>query len=185
MDYLPVISRLFRDKVIVKPKKSAIGTYNIVLKEKDSSAKLKEVKIENIPPSSRAIKLDDSKPKNSLLKGEKGELNRCDYVLFVDYENKLYRYYIELKSKSPKGHKKQLKASACLMKYCDILAQVFHNDNSLGYKREERFILFKRGVVKRPTKIEPCRWGQNSSDNCYEIVLSSKIASISFSRLLR
>ncbi len=189
MEYLPIVSKLFSDKAIVEPEKGK-RTYKIVLEEENENASLKQVTIEEIPETCRAIKLDKSRPSGGFLKGKEGELKRCDFVLYINLGKELYRYYIELKSSRPKKQKKrevqkQLKASVSLMKYCEILADDFHQDESLRIdRRNERFVLYRKGNIKRATAFKPYDWKNNSYDEYYEIIVADEFATTNLAKLL-
>lgn len=181
MEYLPIVSKLFSEKAIVEPEEES-EAYKIVLEEENKDAVLKQVTIEEMPKTCRAIKLDKSRSSGEFLKGKEGELKRCDYVLYINHGKEIYRYYIELKSSRPKKKKKkevqkQLKASVSLMKYCEILANDFHGDESLKIDgRNERFVLYRKGNIKRATDFKPYDWKKNSYDEYYEIVVAEERA---------
>jgi len=170
---------------LVEPQKNNYGGYYIDMREPSENTKLKKVTISNVPSTSKAVKLDEFIPKNSLLSGKEGELSRCDYVLFVEENGDNYIYYIEMKSTKPGSKPKvQFKASQCLIKYCGLLAEVFIGNKSMNEVQNDRFVLFKRGhLSKRPTSAKPADWSSNSPDNYYERTFSAPISCIRYNEL--
>ncbi len=186
MDLISLIKNLFVlnliEEVILEG-----GSYKITMKEKNKNSKLSKVDIRGLPANSIALKLDKIDPNilKKFLLGKKGEVTRCDYVLFVQESNNNYMYFIELKSKYPKYQKveNQLKSSYCLIKYCSMLAENFHNTDVLN-NFEDRYIVIKRqNMNKRPTEIRNNNWSKNSPFNYATINLSTKDSYIPYQNI--
>jgi len=163
MDLISLIKNLFVLNLIEEAILEG-GSYKITMKETNENAKLRKVVISGLPANSIALKLDkiDSEALKCFLLGEKGEVTRCDYVLFIEENNSIY--FIELKSYRPKGPKieNQFKSSYCLLKYFCALAEKFHNSNMLN-QFTCRYLVFKiRNINKTKTEAERINWSGNS-----------------------
>lgn len=189
MDLISLIKALFVPRLI-KETTISNGQIEITMKETNEKAKTKKVIIKGLPEKSIALKLDEIEPKilKEFLLGEKGEVTRCDYVLFIQENNNNlesnnnFIYFIELKSKNSNNNKvrNQLKSSYCLIKYCSMLAENFHNNNILNNCKYRYLVIKRNNIDKRTTNIEPINWLKNSPSNFAIINLSTAYSSISY-----
>ena len=74
------------------------GTYYAKLREGSSESKLKRIDIYGVPKDSILIKLDEYDQPITLFKNDKGQRQRCDYVLFSLVDGKGFVLFIEIKS---------------------------------------------------------------------------------------
>lgn len=130
------------------------------LKETGVDAKLKQIDIYDIHQDSIVLKLDQVDQPSTLFKGEKGERQRCDYVLVTIYNNNPFVVFIEIKSKVAKNAEitRQFKGAECLMDYCNSALNRFHDQHNVMLACEKRFVVFyKPSIAKRRTRpVNPC-----------------------------
>lgn len=192
MDLISLIKALFVPRLI-KETTISNGQLEITMKETNEKAKTKKVIIKGLPEKSIALKLDEIDPnilKNFLL-GKKGEVARCDYVLFIQENNNniecnnKFIYFIELKSNNLKKQKvkNQLKSSYCLIKYCSMLAENFHNNNILNDFKDRYLVIKRQSINKRNTKPKGINWSINSSSDYATINLSPNELYISYNKI--
>ena len=120
------------------------GVHCAMLRERSSGAKLKKVNINGVPRESILIKLDKYDQPLSLFNDDKGQRQRCDYVLFSVLNGKGFVLFIELKSKKTKKSEfiRQFKGAECVMDYCHSTLTRFHNHDQLLNNFSKRFIVF-------------------------------------------
>lgn len=127
-----------------------------VLKESGADAKLKRVDIYDIPDGSLLLNLDKYEQPKSLFRDEKGQRQRCDYVLVTKVENRKLLLFIEMKSSKLKNTEiqKQFKGAECVIDYCNAALTRFHDQSDLLKKLEKRFVVFYKphSIPKRSTR---------------------------------
>ena len=125
------------------------------LRERSPGAKLKKVNIHGVPDGSIIIKLDGYDQPVTLFKNDKGQRQRCDYVLFTMVNGRGFALFIELKSAKVKKTEfiRQFKGAECVIDYCDSALKRFHNHDQLLNTFSKRFIVFyKPRVAKQRTR---------------------------------
>lgn len=134
------------------------------LKECGVDAKLKTVRIFDIPDNSILINLDRYRQPETLFKDNRGQRTRCDYVLLTTFNHLPCMLFIEMKSRSVSDKEilKQFKSSECLMDYCNAVLNRFHEQNDLLKSFHKRFVVFykPRSTPKRPSR-PPCPSSSN------------------------
>ena len=126
--------------------------------EKERQAKLKLVKILNVPNDSTLIKGEDTQVKNYFNNTVRGNNMRCDYILIAN--NTIF--YIELKTNSEASTIlandciKKFKATKCIIDYFDSILLEFNN-RSFFNEKEKRFVLFhlSPSINKTTTSLKP------------------------------
>ena len=122
------------------------GVCSVRLQETGVQAKLKRVDILGIPEKSVLMKLDAYEQPLSLFKGEKGERQRCDYILFTVIDGKGYALFVELKSAKLKKSEYicQFKGAECVVDYCHSALKRFHNHDRLKtFSKDSRSLLLE------------------------------------------
>ena len=111
------------------------------LRETDVNARLKLVKIKNVPSNSILI-ASDNFPGYSIFKENKGQDNRCDFILFS--KEKLYFFEMKTHKDSPTVHHsvciKKFKAVDCLSDYIKRVLEEFY-DSEVLKDIQKRFIM--------------------------------------------
>ena len=133
------------------------GVHCAMLRERSSGAKLKKVNINGVPRESILIKLDKYDQPSSLFNDDKGQRQRCDYVLFSVLDGKGFALFIELKSAKAKKSEfiRQFKGAECLIDYCHSVLKRFHNHDQLLNNFTKRFIVFyKPRIAKHRTRLK-------------------------------
>jgi hypothetical protein len=131
------------------------GIHCARLRERSSEAKLKKVNINGVPEESILIKLDKYDQPVSLFNDNKGQRQRCDYVLFSVLNGEGFALFIELKSTKAKKAEfiRQFKGAECVIDYCHSALKRFHNHNQLLNNFSKRFIVFyKPKIAKHRTR---------------------------------
>ena len=96
---IDIIRKLLDSSAVVMPNDDS-GVLEMRLKETDPKAKLKLVQIRGVPSNSLLIKVDGAAPLNTLLSGENGIRQRCDYVLLTERKSGPILVFCEMKSSS-------------------------------------------------------------------------------------
>lgn len=126
------------------------------LKERGADAKMKTVRIFDVPDNSILVNLDRYDQPKTLFKNDRGQRKRCDYVLLTTFNNQLYMLFIEMKSSTaPKLEiQRQFKGAECVMDYCNAALNRFHDQNNLLNSFRKRFVVFykPRSIAKRTTR---------------------------------
>ena len=125
------------------------------LKEDAADAKLKMIRIFDVSPGSILINLDKVEQPRTLLRNEKGQRQRCDYVLLTICENRPLMLFVEIKSStvSKAEIQRQFKGAECMMDYCDAVLNRFHDqDNLLGSFLKRFVVFYKPRIAKRATR---------------------------------
>jgi len=151
---LDILKTLFQDDLFGSFG-NTYGRYFAQLKEDDVSAKLKNIKIFNIEHDSLLIKIDKTKPPNTLFKNTKGERKRCDYLLITKRNSKYYLVFIEIKSAKLNNNHiiKQFKGAECIVDYSSAILRRFHDKPNFFNTFDKRFVCFyKPNIPKRTTR---------------------------------
>jgi hypothetical protein len=125
------------------------------LKEDAPDSKLKTVRIFDVAPNSILINLDKFEQPKTLLRDERGQRQRCDYVLLTIWQDQPLMLFIEMKSKVVKDVKiqRQFKGAECIMDYCNAVLNRFHDQDNLLGSFLKRFVVFYRPrIAKQPTR---------------------------------
>jgi hypothetical protein len=137
------------------------------LKETGVDAKLKQVDIYDVPEGSLLINLDAYEQPKSLFKGQKGERQRCDYVLVTRIDDQPFLVFIEMKSAALKDSdiSRQFKGSECVLDYCDVTLDRFHGQNGFLRQFNKRFVVFYRPrLAKQRTRLGKPPRGNDSPE---------------------
>lgn len=121
------IKKLLDSSSVIMPNDDS-GVFEMRLKETDSNAKLKLVRIRGVPKNSLLIKVDGAAPLNDLLSAEDGIRQRCDYILLTERKNAApVLVYCEMKSTrfSSSEVTRQFKGGICIVQYFDSLLKEF------------------------------------------------------------
>lgn len=152
MPELDALAKAVNDNLIV-PVRTQSGIRNVMLKESDPSAKLRQVRITGLDARSIVLKIDRVGPFDSLLRSAKGPHYRCDYLILTEHGGQKFAIFIELKSAhfSKSKCEKQFKGSRCVLSYCDSVLEEFHGvpDGLRAY--EHRFVIFCRKLQNKTT----------------------------------
>lgn len=135
-------------KIIFDVDTSSISEATIVLKEKNSSAKIKPIKL--VIPTHDCIVFTLNVPQdrtfdrksNYLKSGHPGIHQGCDYVVVCIYKNRLNYILIELKSDCITGAKKQLWNSTPFIEYLDSLISTHFPACFASLERDKKYLLF-------------------------------------------
>jgi len=142
--------------------------YTVKLVEKDPSAKLKKVILEGLHANTVILKIDKTNTQK-VFKAGRGQLKRCDYLIFTKINNRRYAFFIELKSRNKDEYIKQFKGAECIVDYCDSVLNRFYNKTGLLAQFEKRFVLFyKTSIDKRPTRPSPPVMKNDSPEKSYK-----------------
>ncbi len=131
------------------------GVHYARLRERSPEAKMKKVNIHGVPEGSILIKLDRYEQPSTLFRNDKGQRQRCDYVLFTMVNGRGFALFIELKSGKVKKSEiiRQFKGAECIIDYCHAALKRFHNHDKLLNTFSKRFIVFyKPRVAKQRTR---------------------------------
>jgi len=123
------------------------------LREPKSPMKEVVVKVEN-PDRTLVLRIDKAKV-NGLFQRGRGQLKRCDYVIFTEIGGQRYLVFAEMKNKEDDGEEivRQFKGAECLLDYVDSVLRRFYEESSLLREYEKRFVLFyKTSIRKGPTR---------------------------------
>lgn len=126
-----------------------------LLKEDAPDSKLRTVKIFDVSPDSILINLDKFEQPKTLLKGERGQRQRCDYVLLTICQDKPLMLFVEMKSRTldKPEIRRQFKGSECVMDYCNSVLKRFHaQDNFLGHFQKRFVVFYKVSMSKQRTR---------------------------------
>jgi hypothetical protein len=126
------------------------------LKEDAPDSKLKTVRIFDVSSGSIFINLDKFEQPKTLVKDERGQRQRCDYVLLTIWQGQPLMLFVEMKSKVAKDLKiqRQFKGSECIMDYCNAVLDRFHDQNNFLGCFLKRFVIFYRPrIAKRSTRL--------------------------------
>jgi len=120
------------------------GNWLVDLRESNRQAKLKSVRIRDLPEGTVVLKVDKCKPYKSLFRDKHGPLRRCDYILFLRKEDRRLALFVELKSERLGRDRiiRQFKGAECLMDYCDAVLNRFHGKMGLLRHYEKHFVVF-------------------------------------------
>ena len=131
------------------------GRCSVRLRETGEQAKLKRVDI--VPEKSVLMKLDAYEQPLSLFKGDKGERQRCDYILFTVLEGRGYALFIELKSAKLKKaeYVGQFKGAECVVDYCHSALKRFHHHDRLKTFSKRFVVFYKPRIAKQRTRLKP------------------------------
>jgi hypothetical protein len=162
IDLLNKYNDLFIPSFICLPYKTINGDFVIDLTEKDKDTKLRRLQVKNIPQNTILLVLNEySKiaPNNkiaSILQEIPGVIKCCDYLLITIIDNKIYYFFIEMKSKNinPIEIKQQFKGASSLVEYFNAIIEYFYD---LPYPKlsylNPRYVLFSgRKLNKTKTK---------------------------------
>jgi hypothetical protein len=118
---LNVMKDLLVGEILV-PLRKEHGKCFAQLKEDAPDSKLRTVRIFDVSPGSILINLDKYQQPRTLLRNEKGQRQRCDYVLLTTWQKQPLMLFVEMKSKVAKdpGIQKQFKGAECVMDYCNV-----------------------------------------------------------------
>ena len=127
---------------------------SVRLRETGKEAKLKRVDIRGVPEKSVLIKLDAYDQPLSLFKGNKGERQRCDYILFTVLDGQGYTLFIELKSAKIKKTEYvcQFKGAECVVDYCHSALKRFHDHDKLKTFNKRFVVFYKPRIAKQRTR---------------------------------
>ncbi|AQQ09476.1 hypothetical protein L21SP3_01281 [Sedimentisphaera cyanobacteriorum] len=132
------------------------GKNTAVLRESGKEAKLKHVKLSNIPDNSLILKIDACKCPEYIFSSTKDHNIRCDYLLIYQNteESPPDLVFIELKSKKLKGSKysSQFKSSVCLFEYINSILINFYEIKSLSKAKKHFILLHKKRIAKTNTR---------------------------------
>ena len=130
----------------------------VILKEDDSSARLRRVDLYGVSPDSLLINLDKVTPPNTLFKSTDGLCKRCDYVLITEHSGRESLIFIEIKSGKPKRKEvcNQFHGGECLVDYIDSTLCRFYQRNSYFGKLARKFVVFYKppSIRKRTTRFK-------------------------------
>lgn len=152
--------RALRELLVPKIQGEVVNDHGINyarLRERSPGAKLKKVDIQGVPNGSIIIKLDNYDQPATLFKNDKGQRQRCDYVLFTVVNGRGFALFIELKSAKVRRTEfiRQFKGAECVIDYCDSALERFHNHDRLLNTFSKRFIVFyKPRVAKQRTRFK-------------------------------
>ncbi|MDR3196303.1 MAG: hypothetical protein LBU34_00410 [Planctomycetaceae bacterium] len=139
----------------------------VILQENDVSAKLKEVKIIDVPDDSILIKIDYGEAYNNIFRSENGHLKRCDYLLIVNdiYKRNKILLFIEMKSKKVDKDEiiQKFHASECLLDYIVSILRHFHKIGFNLDKCTKRFVLFHQISIDKK-RVRPVKEGSKPED---------------------
>ena len=127
------------------------GSHYARLRERAPGAKLRKVDIHGVPEDSILMKLDGYDQPASLFKDDKGQRQRCDYVLFTMVNGRGFALFIELKSAKVKKTEiiRQFQGAECVIDYCHAALKRFHNHDQLLNTFSKRFIVFYKPRVAK------------------------------------
>jgi hypothetical protein len=128
---------IYTQSFIVRPDEID-GELCVTLTEGDKKAKLKTLKIRNVPkktillPLYQYSKLNVDKDLRTIFNNELGVFKCCDYVLITINNDKLYYIFIEMKSSKPCNYdvKKQFKGATSFIGYSNAIIEQFCNITS-------------------------------------------------------
>jgi hypothetical protein len=145
-------------KLLVDELFGHIENQTAILQENDVSAKLKEVKIIDVPDNSILIKIDYGNPCENF-RDENGQRRRCDYLLIAKRNKEQQTLlFVEMKSKTFKEDeiKQKFRASECLLDYIVSMLNRFYKKNFNPDECRKRFVSFQQKRLDkkqiRPTK---------------------------------
>lgn len=167
---LNVMKDLLVGEILV-PLRKEHGKCFAQLKEDAPDSKLRTVRIFDVSPGSILINLDKYQQPRTLLRNEKGQRQRCDYVLLTTWQKQPLMLFVEMKSKVAKdpGIQKQFKGAECVMDYCNAVLNRFHQQNDLLSPFLKRFVVFyKPTIAKRPTRLSGPARKNDSPENAYK-----------------
>lgn len=148
-------------KLLVDELFGNIKNQTAILQENDVSAKLKEVKIIDVPDNSILIKIDYGNTDNHIFRSENGHRKRCDYLLIAEQNNnKRILLFVEMKSETftKEEMTQKFRASECLLDYIVSMLNRFYKKNFNLYECKKRFVSFqKRRIDKK--QIHPAKDG--------------------------
>ncbi len=122
------------------------GNPSIILEENKPDAKLKKLEINHLPEHFFGFKLDFYEPNRiSAYFAPIENINQgCDGILFVEFEEKRYIIFCELKSsdQGKKDYFPQFQNTNCFVDFLEILLKEYQNLDFQAFER--KFILFYR-----------------------------------------
>jgi hypothetical protein len=150
----------------------------VMLIESAVSAKLKNVKINEIADDTLVIKTDAIKEDNyetlpKIFQSDRVQYRRrCDYVLITNLNGKKYLVFIEMKSDQP--HKQdvvaQFRASDCLLEYIKSLIESFDEKKSDFVEYKKRYVCFQTKRFPKRTTYSKDTIGKGKTPDSYLIV---------------
>jgi|Deesub1362A_J573_1020465.scaffolds.fasta_scaffold01209_6 hypothetical protein len=139
------------------------------LREPNSPLKEVVVQVENLERT-LALRIDKAKI-NGLFQKGRGQLKRCDYVIFTEVEGQKYIIFIEMKHKDSNDEEivQQFLGAECLVEYVDSILTRFYDykKNSLLNQYEERFVLFYKISIHKKTTRPKKKRGKNRKPKQY------------------
>jgi hypothetical protein len=152
------------------------GEYSVTLTEDDKTAKLKELKIYNVPKNTILLPLHKYSELllgyalKDIFNADIGIFKCCDYLLITMRDNELYLIFIEMKSEkySTGDIKRQFKGATCFIEYCNAAIRHFYDMPLLKSMplNMRYYLVYQKGLNKWPTAktIDP---QPQSFDNFY------------------
>lgn len=132
----------------------------VILKETDSGATLREVTIHGLPSDSYAVKLDNIKVSNLFINKKIGSFNKHgDYLIVTDRE----MIVVEMKSQKELSEKlldeckRKFKSDCCIFDYCDSVFFRILKKNPFFKGKPIYFVLLYQGapIAISPTSAKP------------------------------
>ncbi|MDR3555651.1 MAG: hypothetical protein P4L55_12915 [Syntrophobacteraceae bacterium] len=154
MPDLSVMRELLVDEIIGSTG-AEYGRCFALLKEDAPESKLKTVRIFDVSPNSVLINLDKFEQPKTLLKGGRGQRQRCDYVLLSIWQGTPIMLFVEMKSGTAQDSEiqRQFKGAECIMDFCNSVLKRFHDQDDFLGRFLKRFIVFyKPRLAKQRTR---------------------------------
>jgi len=180
---------IYTQSFVVRPNEID-GELCVTLIEDDKTAKLKALKIYNVPkktillPLYQYSKLCHGNILKKILKNDPGIFMCCDYVLITINNDELYLIFIEMKSNKIDNIvvKKQFKGATCFIEYCNAIIEHFYGIPSLrSVSLNMRYYLVYQGTLnKSATKLGKDKRRSSPDNFCRHPVGNYREASVPF-----
>ncbi|MBW2084103.1 MAG: hypothetical protein JRI39_13785 [Deltaproteobacteria bacterium] len=123
----------------------------------EPASPLKEIKVHvECPDRTLALRIDKAKV-NGLFRKGRGQLRRCDCVIFTEVQEQKYLVFIEMKHKNngSEGIVQQFKGAECLVDYIASVLDRFYKEKYVFNEYKKRFVLFyKASIPKKTTRLK-------------------------------
>lgn len=176
MTDLALLNEMINPDATVPLEEHKSSKKKVTLKEKGNGGSYK-MEILNVPDDAIVINIDDNFKNTDLFSSRSGEGDRADFIIVS--ERKGVVLFIEMKKGRPSKGKiiAQLKGGLCVFRYCQLLAEVFHNnDDFLGNGYRQCFVsLVKTKSNKGMTRIRQDTEDHNAPDKVRKFCFPSSI----------
>lgn len=129
-----------------------VGTKHkaVLMDAPDAPARLE---ILNVPADALVIRIDQCFDNTRLISSLNGARQRSDFLIVSEAKERIL--FIEIKAGEASANAiKQLQGSLCALRYCQCIAEQFHNTPKFLSNYSQRFVVFRRiRGRKKTTKI--------------------------------